>query len=220
MKRIQWLLWLSLISGCGLTGLGPSSLPVGELSLADAQITPRSKGGTLTIVPGSKGGTLKGNVVWPDSVAALTSKQFELKIFAKDRLIASGQTDPNARFTLRDLPPDREFRMEAHVPGRPFVILRSLVRTQASQQEVAGELSMLSTAVTALLQRSPELSQLGPERLLADDLRPHLEQVVRVMTPYLDQTLNSPIETLAEVQSALAKAETDISGILTSPNPN
>ncbi|MEZ0373425.1 MAG: hypothetical protein ACAI44_30330 [Candidatus Sericytochromatia bacterium] len=225
MKRACLILSLLMLignSGCGLTGYGPAAPADGYLSLAGAQITPRSKGGTLNITPRSKGGTLNGAVIWPAEVAALSSRRFLLKIFAGDSLVAEGSTDAQGRFTLADLPPELELRVEAHVSGRPFVILRSLIKTPAAiagQTEPNQEISMLTTAAAAVMADArtshSQLEQLSPGRLLEQDTRPLLQPLSKVMTPYLDWSLSAPLESLSPVRASIAETRRTLEQALT-----
>lgn len=210
MKRslsFCFLLLLAPLSACGLTGLGPAVTSLN--SAADQRdITPRTKGGTLNITPTSKGGTLlKGAVLWPSEVAAIANPVFDLKVYAGETLLAQGQTGDQASFVIENAPVGTRLRVEAAVPGRPFVVLRSLVTTpNQPDQELRLDISMLTTAVAAVL-ADPGTLTVGPERLLQADTVALLTPLARVMTPFLEQTsLSAPIETQASVQTALSEA--------------
>lgn len=195
MKRILTILCLFSLSACSLTGLGPSA-GSNFSNPPTSTFTPRSKGGTLNITPRTKGGTLfNGSIVWPTEVAALDSKVFLIKVYQGETLLAEGETNDSAQFTVNYLPANSLIRIEAHVPGRPFVTLRNRYQTapQDSNLEpkpVKAELSMLSTAADSVLQmataNSP-LKQLMPQDLLAQSTT-QLKPLAELMTPYLDQT--------------------------------
>lgn len=219
-------LLLLLSCGCGgLTGYGPSAPPAGTLILTSArEITPRTKGGTLTITPQSKGGTLLGNIVWPTEVKALSSRRFDLKLYYENVLISQGQTDSEARFSLVDVPAAGELRIEASVPGHPFVTLRRLVDlAELGQTPGAQEVSMLSTAATAIVLdargSSQAWAQIAPQRLLATDLAPLVEPLAKVMTPYLDAELKGPIEKQEPVLQAISQARQAIEPSLKTAAP-
>lgn len=217
---------LLLLTACGPTGYGPAMPPDGRISLADA-ITPRTKGGTLNITPQTKGSTLKGSIVWPAEVAALSSKRFIIRVYAGDLQLAEGATDAEARFEVFNAPAQAELRIEAHVPGRPHVILRRLVQLPGSDSEspleLKGGLSMLSTAAAAVLldarQQGSGLGILAPDRLLAPEAEVLLKPLASLMTPYLDASLAMPIESLAPVQAAISTTRGQLEKALLVPIP-
>lgn len=196
---------------CAMTGTGPAGLAEGSVSLAGKQsITPRSKGGTLNITPQSKGGTLKGAILWPREVAPLPNKQLILKIYSGHLLLAEGQTSLQGHFTLSSLPLNSALRLEAQVPGKPFVVLRRLIETSETDfQNLNTDISMLSTAELAVLQDAQKvqsrLAQVPLARLAEEDAQALLAPLVEVMTPFLDASLSAPIESQPGVQAAITQ---------------
>lgn len=196
MKRVLIILCLLSLSACSLTGLGPSAGANFPISSINSNLTPRTKGGTLNITPRTKGGTLfNGSIVWPTEVATLDSKIFIIKVYHGDTLLAEGETNDSAQFSINYLPANSQIRIEAHVPGRPFVVLRNSYQTapEASDtgiQKVSAEVSMLSTAADSVLQtveaNSPLKKRLPQDMLVKSTVQ--LKTLADLMTPYLDQT--------------------------------
>ncbi len=216
MKRTLFysLLMMAALSACGLTGYGPAVTSLEPMNQAD--ITPRTKGGTLNITPSSKGGTLlKGAVIWPAEVAALARPVFDLKVYAGETLLAQGQTNEEAGFVVQNAPLNTLLRVEAAVPGRPFVVLRSLVTTseQANQQQLL-DISMLTTAAAAVLAEPGNLTA-SPERLMQADAISLLTPLANLMTPYLEQTqLSRSIEAQSSVQLAITDTRSSLARLL------
>lgn len=212
-QLLRWALCAPLLFACTATGLGPSAPPTGTLVLLDAgQITPRTKGGTLTtIVPRTKGGTLSGGIVWPAEVKGLDSKRFDLKVYAGETLLAQGQTDADGRFVLWQLPSAGQIRIEASVPGQPYVRLRRLVDLREPLQEPQS-LSMLTTAASAILLSLP--AGISPQRLLEPDILPILAPLAQQMTPWLDQQPQAPIETQPAIARTIAEVSQKVSDLV------
>jgi hypothetical protein len=215
MKRSFLILFCAFLPGCMFTGLGPVGLPTDFQNQGEATITPRTKGGTLTITPQTKGGTLlKGSVVWPAEVATLPSRVFNLKVYAGQTLLAEGTTDAAAAYTITGAPVNQELRLEAQVPGKPFVILRSRFKTANQVDSIlTADISMLSTAAAAVLDSAqlPEsLRNIAPQRLLQADTQPLLLSLALIMTPYLDANLTAPLESQPPVQSSVVETRQNL----------
>lgn len=193
-----------VLSACqsGLSGLVSThtNQPNQNATPDHSQITPRTKGSTLT-----------GIVIWPQAAVPLNDFRFEIQAITPTQTWKT-QSNPQGQFTLENLEwpaTETTWRMEAKALANPHLVFKCLYKPQKASAEppAAMEMTLTSTAIVALLDQARSMNSpmmhLSPSRLSQADTLPLVETVKNAMMPFLKADLNMPLEKMPEVAAML-----------------
>lgn len=208
-----------LLLSCAACQSGQSlSMPdLTQAKLSNSEhITPRTKGPTLDITPRTKGSTLlNGTVVWPDDIQAPAELKFEV------HWIADGQGNTvrsaeDGSFVL-DVPAHSQVRLEAKAMHDPELVFKTLIDTPAEGGEIQAQISLESTAITALMDQAvamhSPLESLPLEVFTQNALHPWIEPVAQSMKPFLATNMQQSLESMPSVQDALETARQQLESL-------
>lgn len=193
---------LLLCTGCQV-GLG---LPQANLSQQEAQITPRTKGPTLSITPRTKGSTLlNGSVIWPDDIKPPSSLSFEIQSIGENNK-TSIVTAHDGSFSLI-LQANTQVRIEAKAIFDPELVFKTIVQVPETDEAVPIKISLESTAIVALmdhaLQAQSTLQNMPMESYERPEIMPKINEIKERMKPFLSTNMQSNLESMPNVQEAM-----------------
>lgn len=193
-----------LFSSCqaGLSGLGSNQGPLQPPSNSQSQISPRTKGSTLT-----------GIVVWPQEAAPLKDLRFKILANTPTQTWKT-ESDAQGQFRFENVEwpqTNTPWRMEAQSISNPNLIFKCLYQAPtASSESKPMEMTLTSTAMVALLDQARKMNSpvmsVSTERLTQSDSMPLIETLKNSMMPYLNTPLERPLEEMPEIKALLEQS--------------